>query len=394
MKKFRSILCLLLATITTFSFVGCGSDLTPEQKEQAERVQKIKESIGTLTPMLVNDFEIPKDFYVLQAGDASGVYVGKDVAHSGKQSAKIWMHEEDAPWSGNASFTLPLKTGWRGDLSDISLVKSVSFWVYNAQDEARKVNCNMNLPGGASARFSETVPSKVWTQVVYDLKREQIPNPRCESIAFSFEGKQGYESKFYLDDIEFFKSTKGVQKQPTVLEQDEVLSFDNSSQVRNVACDGGGGGSALVATVEQSSVTANGRGSSMLITAPGGTEHYSTSHHWPTVNLYNISYTPWSTYDLNDELCFDYYSPTEGGFKELWLHIYSSGVRIVNKVVPVKRGKWTTFSMTVKDICGGREKESSFDNINQLAFCWGELNAPGQSFQIYIDNIRLKVNKR
>jgi hypothetical protein len=52
-----------------------------------------------------------------------------------------------------------------------------------------------------------------------------------------------------------------------------------------------------------------------------------------------------------------------------------------------------TFSVTVKQICGGRQKDSSFDAINQLAFCWGELDAPGETFQIYIDNIRMKVNK-
>jgi hypothetical protein len=59
----------------------------------------------------------------------------------------------------------------------------------------------------------------------------------------------------------------------------------------------------------------------------------------------------------------------------------------------LKRGKWITYSVTVKQVCGSREKSGSFDGINQLAFCWGELDAPGETFQIYIDNIRMKVNK-
>ena len=390
MKKGRVIVSSLLAATTLFSLASCGSNLTEEQENQ---IQQIKDSIGKLTPILVNDFEQPKDFYVLQGADQSGVYVGKEIAHSGKQSAKVWIQKDDNPWSGSSAFIMPLKTGWRGDLSDVSLVKSISFWAYNAQEDERTVTCKMELPNGASVKFSEELAPQAWTQVFYDLKREQIPSPRCENIIFSFEGNLGHESVYYLDDLVFYRSTQGVQQQTVRLEQDEILFFDNATQVRNIASHGGGGGSSLVASVEQSSFTATGRGSSMLITAPGGTEHWSKNQHWPAVQLYNVSYTPWALYDMNDELCFDFYVPEEGGFYELWFHIYASGIQIYNKPISLTKGKWTTLSIPVKTICGAREKESSFDRINQLAFCWGELDAPGQTFQIYVDNIRMKVNK-
>lgn len=393
MKKLHTILSLLLVATTAFSIAGCESNLTDEQKEQMQKIQQIKDSIGKLTPTLVNDFEAPKDFYVLQGADQSGVYVGKERAHSGKQSAKIWSQPDDNPWSGGSAFIMPLKTGWRGDLSDVSLVKTISFWVYNEQDEERTVTCKMELPNGASVKFSEDVKGGEWTQIVYDLKREQIPSPRCENIVFSFEGNVGHDSVYYLDDIVFYKSTQGVQQQKVKLEANEVLFFDNATQVRNIASHGGGGGSSLVASVEQSAFTATGRGSSMLITAPGGTEHWSKSRHWPAVQLYNVSYTPWKLYDMNDELCFEYYIPEEGGFKEIWFHVYASGIQIYNKPISLTKGKWMTVSIPVKQIVGGREKESSFDRINQLAFCWGELNAPDQTFKIYVDNIRMKVNK-
>ena len=393
MKKLRKILSLLLATMATFSIAGCQSNLTEEEKAQIAKIQEIKDSIGKLMPTLVNDFEQPKDFYVLQGADQSGVYVGKEMAHSGTKSAKVWIQPEDNPWSGSSAFIMPLDTGWRGDLSDISLVKSISFWVYNAQDEERTVTCKMELPSGASVKFSEEIPGKVWTQVFYDLKREQIPTPRCKNMIFSFEGNVGHESIYYLDDVVFYKSTQGVQQETISLQQNEILFFDNATQVRNIASHGGGGGSSLVASVEQTSFTPTGRGSSMLITAPGGTEHWSKNQHWPAVQLYNVSYTPWKHYDMNDELCFDYYVPEEGGFREIWFHIYAYGNQIYNKPVPLKKGKWVTYSVTVKQICNSREKSSSFDGINQLAFCWGELDAPGETFQIYIDNIRMKVNK-
>ena len=393
MRKLRTFLGLLLAATTVFGVAGCRQELSAEEKAQIEKIQAIKDNIGKLSPILINDFEQPKDFYVLQGGDQSGVYVGKEMAHSGKQSAKVWSQPDDNPWSGNASFSMPLKTGWRGDFSDISLIKSISFWVYNAQDEERTVTCKMELPSGASVKFSEELPGNAWTQVFYDLKREQIPSPRCETMIFAFEGNLGHESIYYIDDIVFYKSTQGVQRENVTLQQDEVLFFDNATQVRNIASHGGGGGSALVASVEQSSFTPTGRGSSMLITAPGGTEHYNTSRHWPAVQLYNVSYTPWAYYDMNDELCFDYYIPEEGGFREIWFHVYAYGTQIYNKPVALKKGQWVTYSIPVKSICNGRNKESSFDGINQLAFCWGELNAPGETFQIYIDNIRMKVNK-
>ena len=204
MKKLHKILGLLLAAATVVSLSGCHS-LTDEQKEQLEKIEQIKESIGKLTPTLVNDFEQPKDFYVLQGSDQSGVYVGKEMAHSGKQSAKVWIQEEDNPWSGNSAFIMPLKTGWRGDLSDISLVKSIGFWVYNAQDEPRTVTCKMELPSGASVKFSEEVQGQVWTQIFYDLKREQIPSPRCENIIFSFQGNIGHESVYFIEWIKFYR---------------------------------------------------------------------------------------------------------------------------------------------------------------------------------------------
>ena len=134
MKKWHKILSLLLTATAAFSIAGCQSDLTAAEQEQMAKIQKIKDSIGKLTPVLINDFELPKDFYVLQGADQSGVYVGKEMAHSGKQSAKVWIQEEDNPWSGSSAFIMPLKTGWRRDLSDVSLVKSIGFWVYNAQD--------------------------------------------------------------------------------------------------------------------------------------------------------------------------------------------------------------------------------------------------------------------
>ena len=121
MKKLRKILSLLLATIATFSIAGCQSNLTEEEKAQIAKIQEIKDSIGKLMPTLVNDFEQPKDFYVLQGADQSGVYVGKEMAHSGTKSAKVWIQPEDNPWSGSSAFIMPLDTGWRGDMSDISL---------------------------------------------------------------------------------------------------------------------------------------------------------------------------------------------------------------------------------------------------------------------------------
>ena len=157
MKKLRKILSLLLATMATFSIAGCQSNLTEEEKAQIAKIQEIKDSIGKLMPTLVNDFEQPKDFYVLQGADQSGVYVGKEMAYSGTKSAKVWIQPEDNPWSGSSAFIMPLDTGWRGDMSDISLVKSISFWVYNAQDEERTVTCKMELPSGASVKFSEEI---------------------------------------------------------------------------------------------------------------------------------------------------------------------------------------------------------------------------------------------
>lgn len=396
-KSFKKIITLAITAIMCFSAVSCANSGMTDEQQQA--IEQAKKSVGRLSPLSVNDFEGPSDLYSIYADMNNAVYVETDQTHSGNQSLKIWKKKGQYSHA-TIGFVQELDMRDKGSYTDLSLTKMIGYWFYNDSDSAIDVKCVLNFIDNMSATYTQTVEAKKWTHVIHEIRREMLPSLTCKSIAIRVPTPtRENEIACYVDDLTFYQSSKGASRVVIKRAEHEIYSFDWSKQLSGCSYYNGGA-TELTAKWEKSPFTKDGIGTSMHLVADAGS---TDQGRYPGLTLEppTVYGFPWAYYDGNDEFCFDYYVPEDTGFPSLWVNFITSDYnRFFHPGVPTaKRGEWLTYSITVDEILAWKSKgkepysqEATFDKIMQIRFDWQEKNDPGKTYEIYIDNIRMKVN--
>ena len=398
-KNFKNIFACALTALMCFSAVACSSSGMTE--EQSAAIALAKQSVGRLTPLSINDFETPSDMYSIYAEMNNSVFLETAQVYSGKQSLKIWKKKGQ---SSNTSigFVQELDMGDKGDFTDLTLTKMFGYWVYNDSDEALEVTCSLNFIDNMRANYSQLVEPKKWTHVVHEISREMLPSLSCNSINIAIPAPSKAEERVcYIDNLTFYQSTKGANRVVIKRAEHEVYSFDWSKQISGCSF-WNGGASEITAKWDRSTFTKDGVGTSLHIVSTAGATNQG---RWPNLTLEpsTVYSFPWAYYDENDEFCFDYYVPEDTGFPLFWVNFITTDYnRFFHPMVPTgTRGQWLTYSITVKQILAWKNsssggapysKEATFDKIMHIRFDWQEYNEPDKSYEIYVDNIRMKVN--
>jgi hypothetical protein len=398
-KKFKNVIACVLTGLICFSAVACTSSGMTD--EQTAAIELAKQSVGRLTPLSINDFENPNDMHSIYADMNNSVFLETETAYSGKQSLKIWKKKGQFS-NTSIGFVQELDMRGKGDFTDLSLAKMLGYWVYNDSDEALEIKCSLGFIDNMRATYSQIVEPKRWTHVIHEIRREMLPGLTCNSINIAIPAPSKEEERVcYVDDLTFYQSTKGASRVVIKRAEHEVYSFDWSKQISGCSF-WNGGASEVTAKWDKSTFTKDGLGTSLHLVSTAGA---TSQGRWPALTLEpsTVYSFPWAYYDGNDEFCFDYYVPEDTGFPIFWVNFITTDYnRFFHPSVPITaRGEWLTYSITVDEILAWKNKgsggapysqEATFDKIMQIRFDWQEYNEPEKSYELYIDNIRMKVN--
>ncbi len=216
MKKFVTIIILLLLTCC-LAICACQ----PPQPEEPPATQPEEPSDTTL----LNGFENNDDLYAVYPTDISPkdeykVCINTDSAYvkSGDGSFKYTFINGTAH-----SFVQLVNHSQLPDL-DVTKLKSVSLWVYNAAETSQKITLSLTTAGGA-AMFSkqQELQPGVWTEVKYD-----------QLASFSYKKKTNVAGVLFRFDVDG-AATLYVDEMRVELGAEDVPPEDFNQVVTNIA---------------------------------------------------------------------------------------------------------------------------------------------------------------
>lgn len=212
------LLCLIL--------VGCRGGQAPQQplvtKPSTEKTEPVTygeitawvppepEAVeGGLYRVILNDYERPADFSPMQARRNMTVTVEKQTVHSGKQSARL-ICKKDYKSYAEVSVAQPLNLDHRGNFSNFSTVKKISFWVYNAQDKEMDLTTLLKLADDGEYTKVTSVPPQEWYLVEIPIDSAKLSNPKgVRYMTFSFQPLNvTSDTVFYVDDLCLYRTGK------------------------------------------------------------------------------------------------------------------------------------------------------------------------------------------
>lgn len=279
------------------------------------------------------------------------------------------------------------------DYSDFSKASNMTLWVYNGQEESRKIGLQLVYSAELSdiTQWYELAPQS-WTQLRCNVEREYLTATNekytVQGVNVVFNRAKADEV-YYLDDFKLYRTETPFTPVAMALAKDEIASFDKYWQVRklNVGC---WGDQSLVPSVEWvKDVTATGKGSSLrVITSCTG-----TADKWPyvVVNTNTFSMIDLGEYGAGDKLCFEAYAPELNGMDRIWMELYSfDGMKYyTSSPIVLKKGEWVTVSIDVADI----NATGRFVNTFELRILHQGYTADEAKI-FYVDNIRMEKEKK
>lgn len=388
--KVKKVIATILALSFCSAFAACG-----EQTEAEAALEAKKKSIGRLTPVTVNDFEDPSSFAGIHTGMSNELALDTQTAKSGKQSLKLIRRAGKT--STNVSFIQDLDVQGGESHASLTLVTMIGYWVYNPSDTAQNVYCTLTFAEDMSSKYTGVAEANGWTHVTHEIKREMLPSLTCNTITVAAATPDpNVEYEYNIDDITFYQSARGAERVTIPREEHDICSFDWNSQISGCSFYNGGS-TDVVTTVEKSSFTKDGTGTSLHIMTTATDD--DGGDIWPLVylDLKTIWSFPYAYYDDNDELVFEYFIPENSGITNMWINLRTSDYNRYFKPMFTKGicGQWVTYRVTVKEMRGASSKESTFDKTTHLYFAWQgkqSNNEEGKIYEAYIDNIRMEVN--
>lgn len=161
---------------------------------------------GGLYRVILNDYERPADFSPMQARRNMTVTVEKGTVHSGGQSARLICKKEYNSYAA-VSVAQPLNLNHRGDFSNFTTVKKISFWVYNAQKTEMELTTLLKLSDDGEYTTVTSVPPQEWYLVEIPIDSAKLSSlGGVRYMTFSFQPNIGSDTVFYLDDLCLYRT--------------------------------------------------------------------------------------------------------------------------------------------------------------------------------------------
>lgn len=293
------------------------------------------------------------------------------------------------------------------DYTDFSDVEFVVFDAYNESAEPltldlRLVYSDMDL--GRLVNVSKcnlpetfTLAPQGWTQVAYPIRRELIPVTEgtdaltVKGMYVEFPTPQT-DTKYYLNDLRLYTTDKPVPELSIEVPAGEVCSFDAYWQTDLVCVDYYWDIQLIPQIRRDTTVTADGIGASLKVTAKAGSSDASVSQRYPGILLDEtlIGSVDWASYPETAKFCFDIYAPKEGGLNRVFCSLYTDNTRYFSgPSVYTMPGQWITASYTIEELNKAATAEANFAKTTRIYLRWSEFTGSDKVF--YLDNFRIEM---
>lgn len=382
--------------------------------------------------VLVNGFEERDDLNMLSVFDTLGKVTREtenaDFIKSGKASLKV-VKIKDRFGSLSVQNVTPriyhaLQNAKHGlDYGDFGKTVAVEADVYNPEDDVQSIGLRLvythtyNAVNKAGAIEWFNLAPKAWTTVRFNVNRESIPvsdggtvdrtKPHkglryVEGLDVLFRPLEQVDRTVYIDDLRLYRLVNGISGagEATEPKADVMVPLNTQDEI-NAFRINADTGYAPVLTPSKAFTT--DKNASVKITVPAtlpGTRHFIYLQMLKSAFFSHLDFT---TYNENDRVCFDVYSPTErdgvkgyNGSVGFWMS--ATGGMFAQKSVPVVRGNITHASYTVEEL-----KVNNYGNANIVTYdkssfrCFEytnliqfSLEAQQEETVFYIDNIRME----
>ncbi len=392
----KKLLVILLTVCALMSVVACG-DKTPPPTDSSDNSEQSNN-------VVLNAFENNKDLdTILLKGVLGKIQVNTDKKYvkEGNGSAKVTVVSD--PYKLGAPFIHQGAnlTNKGLDYSDFASINYATVEVYNAQSEDRRIALQVAYGDNVSAKeWFDLKPG--WNTVRYSINRGLIPTSEGNdgnkarivkgiNVVFERPQKGDADDVFYLDNMRLYKTNIAAEETVINLKANEILSFDEKWQIGMLNFGAWMAQDILPEVAFNSSFA--GRGGVLEMTAPMGFGNYAITQHYAgfEVNKELLAKVDWSAYDENAVFAFDYYTPEDCSFKNIWIEFKYSGGRYFQKGINLTPGKWQTVSFTVKELNEGTYGiKDAFSLTTEFILTYGEESDAGRV--LYLDNFRMELN--
>ena len=393
MKKIFGLMLSFVLLFSLFSFVGCNENESKGDTQAGE--------------VVIADFEKwAPDFQIMRPMNSFGVVsVNEDpqYVHGGEASAKL------QPMGGYSVQKVPYvyfplsSELFSFNYCDFSLVDYITFFIYNAQDEAAALDfglvttiVDINNTERASGGTFQLQPG--WNEIVYypDLTiinlSYDITDIQGIYLGFENAGVRDPEDApvFYLDDVVMRRLDEPVEVENIIeLDEGEICDFEKAYQQYIITYDCPNTkcipDMSIVEAAEYGLTAPSGEKVLRIVTKPGD----ATEGSWPRFTIpekivresgfMNIPSEEWSEY----RFCFEVYAETQN--RTFFPEFYSQGGSNWTATnVSARRGQWVTYSVDFTNF-----SEDVVSNPGFIKIAWAEYIDAGE-LVFYFDNFRVE----
>ncbi len=428
----KRILTILISVIMLLCCVGCSVAPAPQEMAnppktgtvtaQAETVADAQNASVQKNPVvLLNGYNKMKDFDSIMMHERLGkitLETDKTYVKTGEGSMKITLQKDR--FGGLKDTVKPyiyqatIIKADNVDYSDFGKVIAVEFDIFNAQTEEGRVGMRLVYKHSWSVTTRSsvvwyTLPAGQWTTVRYMVEREFIPpttstrDPSvmdylAKGMEFMFDRADSTADKvYYLDDVRLYRTQiPFTPVEEYGIKEHEITSYDQQWQVsETVAYVYGDMYNPILSRSKE--FTTDGGSSMRIDTQIDGGKNTSYIRISKTMWENGID---WKSYEDDDVLCFDVYSPRENGLTRFGLFIYGNGSPYYYRTFNISPGQYMPVRITVKElktrnlnnpVSGAYVNEATFRCFEYTSmFAFSISNSATESYTLFIDNMRME----
>ncbi|MBQ8685661.1 MAG: hypothetical protein IJ514_05790 [Clostridia bacterium] len=395
MKKVLSLLTAVPLMLSAFAFAGCKEETKDEKAKQ----------------VVLCDFErFEPDFQLMRLMNSFGaVNVNKDAqfVKSGETSAKLQPIGNYSTQTDPYAYIKTQSDRFDYDYTDFTWVKSVSMWVYNAQETKQRLEIglisvinNFNSVGKTACSTYELESG--WNKVVvypdYDKLSFTMDVTSVQGVYFGFKNAGVRDPEegpvYYLDDVTLNMAEKQIEIDTDYeLDEGEVANFEYEYQagmVSYVTPTDRIAPDVFVVDAASEGIGASDGAKVLKVVAKKGTG-------WPSVvipqkimeasGFSDIPQTEWANYAFR---C-DVYMVSK---LQLYTTIYASTGTCEAKQIPntaKTTGKWMTMSIGFNNVISTNATHNAriFEKPGKWSVSWGGFDDEEEKV-FYLDNFRFE----
>ena len=404
-KKWLKIVSVLLSVISLLTFIGCGDKEEENKVDDQEVVEDTTEITNYQTPVFyqATSFESMDELFQIYLPPFStslgkiSFNDDKNFVTDGDYSARV---EVWGSFTGATRATMMIPFAKEG-YGDLSLIKAVTFDVYNQTGEEKQIWVSLQMDGAvteskevtlSTGKNSVQVPfDAIGLSLGYDVSKGEYIKIEFESATSPEDAKTNV---YYLDNVGFSKSLMQADALQIQIGEGEICSFDHYYQKYILSTRGIGPVASCqpVLTINSDlKYCVGSTGKSMKAVLPTGTAPINDG--WPEITLISSFWQlfDWTSYAEQDmTFAVDVYNTGAEFNISVYVHALDSSIsKGYATNLKLKKG-WNKVELKIAEWNSPLTEEQPVlltDNIECITFLYSKFTGPARTF--YFDNMRV-----